>query len=63
MPTAITVKEEAKSRLEELHAEIFTDATSVALCRRNDPDAIPSFDTDFDGIVERIEPESRTRSA
>lgn len=36
----------------------FTDVTSVALCRRHDVDGILSFDDDFDGIVERIDPKS-----
>lgn len=36
----------------------FTDATSVALCRRHDIDGVLSFDDDFDGVVERIPPES-----
>ncbi|APW97393.1 VapC toxin family PIN domain ribonuclease [Halobiforma lacisalsi AJ5] len=36
----------------------FTDATTVALCRRHGIDAVMSFDDDFDGIVERIDPES-----
>lgn len=35
----------------------FTDATTVALCRRHDIDAVLSFDDDFDGIVTRIDPE------
>jgi predicted nucleic acid-binding protein len=34
----------------------FTDATSVALCRRHDIDGILSFDDDFDGLVDRFEP-------
>lgn len=34
----------------------FTDATTVALCRRHDVDGVLSFDDDFDGIVPRIEP-------
>jgi hypothetical protein len=34
----------------------FTDATTVALSRRYDVDHVLSFDDDFDGIVERIEP-------
>lgn len=34
----------------------FTDATSVALCRRHDIDGVLSFDDDFDGLVERISP-------
>ncbi|MDS0475680.1 type II toxin-antitoxin system VapC family toxin [Natrinema sp. 1APR25-10V2] len=38
------------------HALSFTDATSVALCRRHDLDGVMSFDNDFDGIVRRIDP-------
>lgn len=34
----------------------FTDATTVALCRRHDVDRVLSFDDDFDGIVPRIDP-------
>lgn len=41
----------------------FTDATTVALCRRHNIDAVMSFDDDFDGVVERIDPESVCRQA
>jgi predicted nucleic acid-binding protein len=34
----------------------FTDATTVALCRRHDIDGVLSFDDDFDGLVGRIDP-------
>lgn len=34
----------------------FTDATSVALVERHGIDAVLSFDDDFDGIVERVDP-------
>ena len=34
----------------------FTDATSIALCRRHNIDGILSFDDAFDGVVERIDP-------
>jgi hypothetical protein len=34
----------------------FTDATSIALVDRHDLDQILSFDDDFDGVVERIDP-------
>lgn len=34
----------------------FTDATTVALVERHDIDAVLSFDDDFDGIVERVDP-------
>ncbi|MDZ7745709.1 MAG: type II toxin-antitoxin system VapC family toxin [Halobacteriales archaeon] len=38
------------------HDLSFTDATSITLCERRDIDAVLSFDSDFDGLVERIEP-------
>jgi predicted nucleic acid-binding protein len=34
----------------------FTDATTVALVERHGIDAVLSFDDDFDGIVERVDP-------
>ena len=34
----------------------FTDASSIHLCESRDFDAVLSFDADFDGLVERIEP-------
>lgn len=34
----------------------FTDATTVALVRRHDVDRVLSFDDDFDGIVDRLDP-------
>lgn len=39
-----------------LYADYDTDATSIALCRRHDVDAILSFDDDFDGLVDRLDP-------
>jgi predicted nucleic acid-binding protein len=36
----------------------FTDASTVALCERHAIDAVVSFDDDFDGVVDRIEPRS-----
>lgn len=36
----------------------FTDAASVALCRRHDIDAIMSFDDDLDGVMTRIDPDN-----
>jgi predicted nucleic acid-binding protein len=36
----------------------FTDATTVALCRQRDIDAVLSFDGDFDGVVARTDPET-----
>ncbi|MDS0300734.1 PIN domain-containing protein [Halogeometricum sp. S1BR25-6] len=38
------------------HDLSFTDATIVTLCDSRGIDAVLSFDTDFDGLVERIEP-------
>lgn len=34
----------------------FTDSTTVALVEKHDIDAVLSYDGDFDGIVERIDP-------
>ena len=34
----------------------FTDATTVALCRRHDIESVLSFDDDFDGVVTRTDP-------
>lgn len=34
----------------------FTDATTIALCDRHAIDAVLSFDDDFDGIIDRIDP-------
>jgi predicted nucleic acid-binding protein len=36
----------------------FTDATSAALIERHGIDAVLSFDDDFDGVVDRIDPEN-----
>jgi len=36
----------------------FTDATIVALSERLDIDRVLSFDDDFDGLLERIDPAS-----
>lgn len=38
------------------HALSFTDATTVALVEERDIDAVLSFDDDFDGLVERVDP-------
>lgn len=35
----------------------FTDATTIALIERHGVDCVLSFDDDFDGLVERLEPE------
>ena len=34
----------------------FTDATTIALLEKRDIDAVLSFDDDFDGIVDRVDP-------
>jgi len=36
----------------------FTDATTVALTERHDVDCVLSFDDDFDGLVERADPDT-----
>lgn len=36
----------------------FTDASTVALVETRDIDAVLSFDDDFDGLVERVDPAS-----
>jgi len=38
------------------HDLSFTDATILALTEAHDVDAVLSFDDDFDGLVDRIEP-------
>lgn len=38
------------------HDLSFTDASIVTLCESRGIDAVLSFDTDFDGLVDRIEP-------
>ena len=37
------------------HDLSFTDATIVAICERRDIDAVASFDSDFDGLINRVE--------
>jgi hypothetical protein len=39
------------------HDLSFTDASIIALCESRGIDAVLSFDTDFDGLIDRIEPE------
>lgn len=34
----------------------FTDATTIALLERHDIDAVLSFDDDFEGLIDRIDP-------
>ena len=38
------------------HSLSFTDASTVALVEQHNVDAILSFDDDFDGVVDRIDP-------
>jgi hypothetical protein len=40
------------------HGLSFTDATTVAMVEHHDIDAVLSFDDDFDGIVDRLDPAS-----
>lgn len=40
------------------HPISFTDAATIALVKEHDVDYVLSFDTDFDGIVERLDPEN-----
>lgn len=35
----------------------FTDATTVALCERHELDGVLTFDSDFDGLVSRYDPD------
>jgi hypothetical protein len=44
-----------------LYADHDTDAASIALCRRHDNNAVPSFDDDFDGLVNRLDPADISR--
>jgi hypothetical protein len=46
----------AAFRRSDDHDLSFTDATTVALCESRGIDAVLSFDSDFDGLVDRIEP-------
>lgn len=38
------------------HDLSFTDATTIWLCESRGIDAVLSFDDDFDGLIERVEP-------
>ncbi|ELY64375.1 type II toxin-antitoxin system VapC family toxin [Natronococcus jeotgali] len=40
------------------HSLSFTDASTIALVEDYDLDAVLSFDDDFDGLVDRIDPET-----
>ncbi len=37
------------------HNLSFTDALIVAICKKRDIDAVASFDSDFDGLIKRVE--------
>lgn len=56
MATAVFEDSITRFEQDEDQALSFTDATSVALVDRHDLDAILSFDDDFDGIIDRVEP-------
>jgi predicted nucleic acid-binding protein len=40
------------------HEFSFTDAMTVAMVEHHDVDAVLSFDDDFDGVVDRLAPET-----
>jgi len=44
------------------HELSFTDAMTVAIVTRRDIDAVLSFDDDFDGIVDRLDPKTVAES-
>lgn len=44
------------------HDLSFTDATIISLCESRGIDAVLSFDDDFDGLIDRIEPNSGSSS-
>ncbi|ADE01999.1 type II toxin-antitoxin system VapC family toxin [Haloferax volcanii] len=58
-PDDVRASLETLRRYED-HDLSFTDATIVALCESRGIDAVLSFDTDFDGLVDRIEPGHRS---
>ncbi|MFB6211019.1 MAG: type II toxin-antitoxin system VapC family toxin [Halobacteriales archaeon] len=60
LQVSTTVFSDAVSIFERFddHGLSFTDATSIALIDRHQIDGILSFDDDFDGIVNRIQPTS-----
>lgn len=64
-PGTITVLHVSKALFERIietferysdHSLSFTDASTVALTEHHDVDHILSFDDDFDGIVDRLDP-------
>lgn len=44
------------------HELSFTDAMTIAMVREHDIDAVLSFDDDFDGVVDRLAPETVSSS-
>ena len=56
--------DEAVERFEEYadHGLSFTDVTTVVLVEHHDIDAVLSFDDDFDGLVDRLDPSAVERS-
>jgi predicted nucleic acid-binding protein len=44
------------------HELSFTDAMTVAMVEHHDIDAVLSFDDDFDGVVDRVAPDTLTDS-
>lgn len=40
------------------HGLSFTDATTVAIVKADGIDRVLSFDDDFDGLIDRLPPES-----
>ncbi|RDZ35959.1 VapC toxin family PIN domain ribonuclease [Haloferax sp. Atlit-47N] len=58
-PDDVRASLETLRRYED-HDLSFTDATIASLCESRGIDAVLSFDTDFDGLVDRIEPGHRS---
>lgn len=56
--------DEAVERFEEYtdHGLSFTDVTTIVLAEHHDIDAVLSFDDDFDGLVDRLDPSAVERS-
>lgn len=54
-PDDVTAALETFRRYDD-HELSFTDATTVALCEARGIDTVLSFDSDFDGLVDRLEP-------
>jgi len=54
-PDEVQASLDAFRRYED-HDLSFTDATVIALCESRGIDAVLSFDDDFDGLADRVEP-------